>query len=105
MNNKEKLYRVTYKGEGIYEALRKKITIEEWKELLNSNKFNWLPKPKLYNSNNRSYFTEKGYKKFMDEAYQIMTKHLSESNIMIEEFYNIDNIIYEDEYQIISVID
>lgn len=105
MDDKEKIYRITYNGEGIYEALRKNITMEEWKALLKSSKFNWLPKPKLYSEKNRSYFTDKGYKKFMEDVYPIMIKHLSLDNISIEEFDNINNIIYKDKYQIIIEID
>lgn len=105
MNKGQVFYRVTYDEKGIYEALKNEITIEEWKKLIASDKFNWLPKPTIYNDNNRSYFTKMGYEKFKEETLPIIGNYLSRDKIKIEESDNVKKIIYSDQYQIISIID
>lgn len=104
MNDKGKYYRITYNNEGIYEALHKKVSINEWKSLLSSDNFTWLPKPKIYSSENKSYFTDKGYNKFISEVYPIILKYFDKDDIKIEEINSLQNIIYKDEYQIIIEI-
>ena len=97
------VYRCTYKGEGIYEALRKNVDLETWKSILSSDKINWLPKPPQYKSdkNCRSYFTYKGYKKFSKDVLPIMYKYLDKKYIKIDKLYIYGKPLYQDEYQIV----
>ena len=101
MSNNDKYYRITYNGEGIYNALKKCIALEKWQELLKSEKINWLPKPPSYAESNKSYFTEKGYDKFKELVLPIVYEHLDNKNIQIEKVENISNVIYEDEFQVV----
>ena len=94
-------YRVTYNGIGIYEALRNNVTKEEWMNILQSDKITWLPKPPKYASNNRSYFTEKGYKTFKQKTLPLLSKYLDKKNIKMEKVDLNNEIIYEDDYQIV----
>ncbi len=97
----EKLYRITYNNEGIYNALKNKIDLDTWKDLLRTNNFNWLPKPPSYAINNKSYFKEKGYLKFKEDVLPIIIKYLDKDKIIIKEYNKVKNVIYEDEFQIV----
>ena len=96
-----KYYRITYNGEGIYNALKKNISLDEWKNLLKSEKINWLPKPPNYAQNNKSYFTQKGYEQFFSLVFKIIIKYLDKEKIKVEQVDNLESIIYEDEFQIV----
>lgn len=107
----KKIYwRISYNNIGIYEALKKELwnkndsPKDEWKNLKESNAFTWLKTPDFYNENYYSYFTELGYKLFIENTYPIIIKYLDEKNIKVEE-KNMDdghiNIIYSDEHQIV----
>lgn len=98
----KKYYRITYNEKGIYNELKKMVDINTWKALLASNEINWLPKPPSYAENNKSYFTEKGYKKFIQNVLPIMEKYLSKDKIKISSSKSLENIIYEDEYQVVT---
>lgn len=100
--SKNVYYRITYNGEGIYQALKKEIGLEEWKKLLSSNKINWLPKPPNYPSNYRSYFTKEGYNKFNSSTLPIIYKYLDKDKVKIDQFYDINNIVYSDKYQVVT---
>ena len=52
LNNSNEYYRVTYNGEGIYNALKNIVGYYTWKSLLNNKQINWLPKPPEYSSKN-----------------------------------------------------
>jgi hypothetical protein len=95
------LYRVTYNGEGIYNALKKKIGLDTWNKLLLSNNINWLPKPPTYCSNNKSYFTKEGYEKFISKSLPLICEYLDKDKIIVEESYIDDTILYQDEYQVV----
>lgn len=95
-------YRVTYENKGIYNELKNMVDINTWKELLESNEINWLPKPPSYAENNKSYFTEKGYKKFTKNVLPIIENYLSKDKIKISSYQSLENIIYEDEYQVVT---
>ena len=101
------VYRVSYNGIGIYEALHKKLMEEnkydEWKSFLNSSDVNWLPKPPEYPKYYRSYFTEKGFNKFKSKTLPIMTKYLDKNEIKIEKSKYSGDIKYLDDYQIVIV--
>ena len=95
-------YRITYDGEGIYAALRKNVSNNEWKTFLNSDSAKWLPKPDAYPEDARSLFTKAGFEMFKKHTLPYMEKNLDKGKIEIEELkcdYN--NPIYSDEYQIV----
>jgi len=103
-------WRISYNGTGIYEALKKEIWDNnfspkvEWKKLKNSSEFTWLKTPNIYYNNCYSYFTESGYKIFMEKTYPIIIKYLKKENIDVEK-YNFNDkeikIVYFDEHQIV----
>ena len=98
-----KYYRITYEGNGIYDALKNKINdIEIWKTILSSNNINWLPKPPSYSFNNKSYFTELGYNTFNEKTLPIIIKYLDKEKIKIETYNNANNIVYSDIYQVVT---
>ena len=97
----KKLYRVTYNGIGIYEALRKKVSKSEWDILLQSKDINWLPKPKTYPRDSKSYFTEEGFSVFTKKTLPIIIQYLDKNNIKIEESNYDSKSSYKDKYQII----
>ena len=102
-----KVYRFTYEGKGIYEAL-KGATWKDgtWKNILrDSKKFKLLPNPaKLYEYNKKckSYFTEKGMKRFEIDCLPIMREYLDNDKIKKREYEIEDSDIkYQDTYQIV----
>lgn len=102
LNNQNVYYRITYNGEGIYNALKNIVGLDTWKNLLNDQQINWLPKPPKYSSKNISYFTEKGYKLFEQKTLPIILKYLDKESIKINTYNKIcNNILYTDEYQIV----
>ena len=101
MKENKLLYRITYNGEGIYNALKKHVDKDIWMQILSSNHITWLPKPPSYASNNKSYFTQKGYIKFNEETLPLICNYLDKNKINIEEFNKIENIIYSDKYQVV----
>ena len=88
-------YRVTYNNKGIYNELKKMVGKDVWLELLNKQEFTWLPKPPSYASNNRSYFTEKGYEYFRDKTLPIINKYLDKDLIKIKVYMEVN------EYQVV----
>lgn len=94
-------YRITYDGDGIYNALKNNISIKVWKKLLSDKCMTWLPKPPLYNGNYRSYFTKHGYEKFMEYTYPVIIKYLNKNSIIFEEIEINQNPVYRDKYQIV----
>jgi len=105
-SSNSKYYRITYNGEGIYNALKNSVDLETWKKILSNQDICWLPKPPSYASNNISYFTEKGYEAFSNKAMPIISNYLKRENIKINEFDKLSNsIIYSDEYQIVVIND
>lgn len=96
-------YRFEYNGVGIYEALKNNISNEEWKCILDGGVLGWLPKPKFYGKNNRSYFTEIGYRMFMKTTYPLIIRYLDDKKIKMSKYQISDNdIVYKDRYQIIT---
>lgn len=97
-----KFIRITYDGEGIYQAFKENVPFGVWKSFKNSNATNWLPLPPSYEGNYRSYFTTTGYKMFMKRTYPVMIEYLDKSKIKVEEVYlQQSNIIYEDKFQVV----
>ena len=104
----KKYWRVSYKDIGIYEAFKNCLCqmnkIDIWNKLKNSDIFTWLPLPNTYSKNNRSFFTEIGYKEFIEKTLPVMKQYLDNDSIVIKCFefdYQNLKIIYEDEYQIV----
>ena len=105
--NIDLFFRITYNDIGIYEAYRQNVSQEKWKKFLNSKEAKWLPKPHLYNSNNKlqSYFTKLGYEMFMQYTYDIFKKDLNENDIIIEQVYlDEKSIVYKDKHQVVITI-
>jgi len=101
--NSSVYYRVTYNNEGIYNALKRNVSMNTWKELLNSNAMKWLPKPPSYQNNNRSFFTKEGFKIFEKETLPIMRRYLNSKGIKIEKVIISNNdILYRDKYQVVT---
>ena len=100
--NTKKYYRITYNDEGIYEALKKKIGIQEWKKLLKSKALTWLPKPPVYTNTYYSYFTKLGFDTFNKLTLPIMKTYIDETEIKIDTFSKIGKIVYEDKYQVVA---
>ena len=98
----ETFYRFEYDGEGIYEALRKNMSVDDWKDFKQSKAATWLPIPPNYQIGDQSFFTEKGHDKFMNLTYPYMTKYLKKSKIRkFETELNPKYIRYRDEYQVV----
>ena len=95
-------YRVTYNNKGIYNELKNAVTKDIWLYLLSLNEFTWLPKPPTYTQKNISYFTQKGYERFKKDTLPIIYDYLDKNNINILTFEKVENVIYKDEYQLIS---
>lgn len=96
-----KFYRVTYESEGIYNALRKHISCDDWIKFLSLKEVSWLPKPPIYSSNYLFFFTELGYQKFMDNVFPILCRYLDKEKIIIDIYDQLDHIIATDLYQVI----
>ena len=94
---------VEYEGVGVYEALKRAISLEEWKCILQSEDISWLPKPPGYDYRCKSYFTMKGYKQFQQKVMPMMKNYLDKSKIIeqyVEELEE-NRIVYSDEFQVI----
>lgn len=96
-----KFYRITYEGEGIYDALKNHVDFDTWKKLLSLKEFSWLPKPPSYCSNYLSLFTELGYQKFLEFVFPVLCKYLNQEKITTHVYKEINNIIYIDLYQVV----
>lgn len=97
-NNMGIYYRVESNGTGIYEAFKKIAGKNKWHEVLKASK--WLPKPPNYKNGYASYFTKKGFEKFLIHVFPIMKDSLND--ITIHQYYSVPGkIIYKDRYQIV----
>ena len=94
------LYRVTYEGDGVYEAFRKNTTFEEWKAFKESKAAKWLPIPTNYDDSDVSYFTEEGFKKFRELTLPLFETKLDTDKIIANKIKTPNgNITYHDKYQ------
>lgn len=113
---KYKLYRVTYNGIGIYEALKKSMDNEAWEKFLKSSVAKWLSKSSndIYANKSHgfkytsyiSYFTKDGYEKFKSSVLPVISKYLDKNKIKTttsnyNKFEKNYNIVYNDKYQVI----
>lgn len=76
-----KLYRITYNNLGIFDAVRRYMTPEEWQEFLNNENVNWLYKPDVYEDSYISYFTKVGYEQFKEKTLPLILNIFQEDNI------------------------
>lgn len=98
----ETFYRIEYKGIGIYEALHETMSVDEWRDFKQSDAATWLPVPPNYQPGDKSFFTKKGYNKFMKLTYPYVLRYLDESNVRkFECELNPTYIRYMDEYQVV----
>ena len=98
--------RMTYDGIGVYEALKNNMTESEWRQFKRSDAATWLPVPDIpYKHGYLSYFTEKGFDKFMQLTEPYIVKHLDKDKLEIKR-YDISSasrhIVYSDKYQIVT---
>jgi len=94
------LYRVTYEGDGVYEAFRKNTTFEEWKAFKESKAAKWLPIPTNYGDSDVSYFTEEGFKKFRELTLPLFETKLDTDKIIANKIKTPNGTItYHDKYQ------
>lgn len=93
-------YRFEYEGEGIYEAYKRHASWLQWHEFKQTYAASWLNVVPNYRNGEKSYFTEEGYKMFMEHTYPEMIKVLDKSKI-VEIRVNLkpEDIRYEDKYQ------
>lgn len=101
-------WRVTYKGIGIYEALKNAMFTQTgssaaWMAFINSDACNWLPKPPSYGNDNKSFFTEEGFNRFNELVLPIIAQYIDQTKIYIEEIMVPTNqIVYSDEFQFVT---
>ena len=95
-------YRITYNDTGIYQAFKNNVNNNIWFDFIKSPEYKWLPKLDKYLNGYESYFTEFGYKIFMEKTYPIFAKYLDEDLIEINQYNELPyRVIYKDKYQII----
>lgn len=93
-------YRFEYEGEGIYDAYKHHASWLQWREFKQSYAATWLNIVPNYRNGEKSYFTEEGYRMFMEHTYPEMIKVLDESKIEeIRVNLKPEDIRYEDKYQ------
>lgn len=88
-----KLYRITYNDLGIFDAVRRYMTPEEWQEFLNDENVNWLYKPDVYEDSYISYFTEVGYEQFKEKTLPLILNIFQEENIKTDILEAVKEII------------
>lgn len=95
-------YRITYRGEGVYQALKAVIPPVTWKKLQLSSVFDWLPKPPIYLDGMKSYFTKLGLEYFNKYTRPAMENYLDKRLIITETKEGPMNIVYRDKYQVVE---
>lgn len=99
--SKKGYYRVTFHNTGIYEALKRILTKEEWSSLLTDPGITWLPKPPKYAEGYVSYFTAYGYKMFEMYTYPLIEKYFDD-DISVVQINTLDaDIVYKDKFQVV----
>lgn len=100
---KETLYRVTYNGVGVYEALRLTISKEDWDNFLNDDKVSWLLVPPFeYKEGYQSFFTADGYERFKTETLPLISQYLDEKTIKTETIEIIEQHSEENDFITLS---
>lgn len=101
-NIENNYYRVTYEDVGIYEALELNLPKDVYKDLLKNKDISWLPKTNNYKKYKASYFTNLGFSLFNTKSLPLIEEYLEKDLIKIQTVDKLDNIIYEDKYQILT---
>ena len=93
------VYRFTTNGEGVFSAGKRLLPDELIDEVVERKK--WLIKPKLKEGDYRFYLTEEGKDMYKKTLLLSHKKYLP--NIKLEKitYSNLENIIYEDKYQVV----
>ena len=93
-------YRVTHRNKGIFDCLRLYLTKENWEKFHKSKYANWLPiiDKEVYDGKVKTYFTEKGYRKFNE--YRKYYEYLL-GDLKVEVIEKAGDVKYEDEWQIV----
>lgn len=102
----EKIYRFTTNSEGVFSA-GKRLLPEELVDEVEVNR-KWLSKPRLDKSKNqkyRFYLTEKGKEKYKKTLFISHKKYLPNIKLDIINKTELGKIAYEDEYQVVKVIE
>lgn len=101
--NDDVYFRVTDKnGVGIYDAFKAAISKADWVAFLKSNGATWLPKPKVkYDMRYTSYFTEKGYRLFVERTYPTILQSISREDMVLDTVMINKRFAYNDSYQVI----
>ncbi len=99
MLTNQELFRYTSDGEGIWSAGKRLLPENLVNEAYEARK--WMPKPQLPGGDYRFYLTKKGKEQYEKTLLKVHQKYLS--NIKVEEIDPsiIENIIYEDEWQVV----
>ena len=105
--SKDKYYRVVDMKThlGIYEAIKKEVSLDMWKQLLYNDAISWLPKPPNTGHEYKgciSYFTKDGLEVFNKKTLPIFKKILGKARIKIEPIKSLPGkIVYKDQYQVV----
>lgn len=93
-------YRVTHRNKGIFDYLRLYLTKKNWEKFHKSKYANWLPiiDKEVYDGKVKTYFTEKGYRKF-NEYRKYYEYLLGELDVEVVE--KAGDVKYEDEWQVV----
>jgi hypothetical protein len=94
-----KLYRYTSNDEGIFSAGKRLLPENLAGEALEARK--WMPKPKLPAGNYRFFLTEKGKGQYESTLLKVHQKYLSKIQCNEVDPYNIGEVVYEDEWQVV----
>lgn len=111
------LFRITANGKGIYEALKSKLSKEDWEKFINNKSINgWLKDPgkEAYDTTNKafkykkieSYFTRDGFKIFKEKVLPEISKYINKKDIKVKTYNRsnlekIGNSVYTDKYQVL----
>jgi len=96
-------YRFITNGVGIYEAIQNEVEINDSRRL-NKPDGSWLPKKGLDYPGAISFWKDFGLKKYFDSGLLNWHKSVIKGNIEVVIIDRPDEVLYEDEYQIISDI-
>lgn len=98
----EKLYRYTVNGEGLF-SVAKRLLPEELMPEINKIKGS-IPNPDLPKGNYRFYLKEKGKEVYLKNYNPIHKKYLKDIKMETFDREEIDNVIYEDDFQVVEEI-
>lgn len=97
-----KLYRFFTNEEGVWSA-GKRLLPQNLVEEANQNR-SWLNKPDLPDGNYRFWLTELGKDKYEKTLFKTHQKYLPDIKIDEIEKESLDQIAYEDEFQIVELV-